>query len=246
MENNFIALPSAWNQSGPTLVVTEPRVQNSKVYRVEKYISLVDEGVSSQSDVSNSHDTLQRLYDHVEQPEMDRAHSELTKEWKSHKSWNPMDSEEEQQEFISGDEDGMSSEGDKPEILTIHDEEIVQKEKVKNELISFQFLTVQDEECSHTKWLTAHNLNEDNYMAARWYTGGLIEPNQVKAVGPAYNNYTGTDWTMVNRLKVIVRQGDLVDADADVIGNPANSELCHGGGAVRAIAVAAGKELDDK
>jgi len=35
---------------------------------------------------------------------------------------------------------------------------------------------------------------------------------------------------MVNVLKVIMRQGDLVDAEADEIVNPANSELCHGGG----------------
>jgi len=47
------------------------------------------------------------LYDHVEQPEVDRAYTELTKEWKSQKTWNPMDSEKEQEEFISGDEDGM-------------------------------------------------------------------------------------------------------------------------------------------
>jgi len=112
--------------------------------------------------------------------------------------------------------------------------------------MSSQLLTVQDEECSHTKWLTAHNLKEDNYIAARWETGGLIEPNQVKALGPAYNNYIGTEWTMVNGLKVIVRQGDLVDAEADVIVNPANSKLCHGGGASRAISVAARKELDDE
>jgi len=96
-------------------------------------------------------------------------------------------------------------------------------------------------------------MKEDNYMAeikegrVRWDTDGdgLIEPNQVKAVGTAYNNYVGTEWIMVNGLKVIVRQGDLVDAEADIIVNPANSELCHGGGAARAISVAAGKELDD-
>jgi len=51
---------------------------------------------------------------------------------------------------------------------------------------------------------------------------------------------------MVNGLKVIVKQGDLVDAEAEVIVNPANSELCNGGGAARAISVAAGKELDDE
>jgi len=66
-------------------------------------------------------------------------------------------------------------------------------------------------------------------------------PSKVIAVGPAYNNYVGTEWTRVNGLKVIVKHGDLVDAVADVIVNPANSELCHGGGAARAISVAAGK-----
>jgi len=82
-ENNFIALPNTGNQPGPTLVVTEPRIENNKIYKVEKYTSLVDTGVSSQSDASISHDTLQRVYDHVEQPEMDRAYTELTEKWKS-------------------------------------------------------------------------------------------------------------------------------------------------------------------
>jgi len=56
-ENNFIALPNTGNEPGPTLVVTEPRVQNNIAYRFEKFISMVDTGVSSRSDVSNSHDT---------------------------------------------------------------------------------------------------------------------------------------------------------------------------------------------
>jgi len=51
---------------------------------------------------------------------------------------------------------------------------------------------------------------------------------------------------MANGLKVIVRQRDLVDAEADVFVNPANRELCHGGGATRAISVAAGKEINDE
>jgi len=244
-ENNFIALPNTCNQPGPRLVVTEPRVQNYEIYRVERYNSLVDTGVSRRSDASISHDKLQRVYDYVEQPEMDRAYTMLTKEWKSQMTWNPMDSEEEQ-ELISGDGNGMSSEGEKPEMLTIHDEEIVQKVDVKNERRSSQLLTVQDEECNHTKWLMAHNLKEDNYMAVRWDTGSLFEPNQVMAVRPAYNNYIGTEWTMVNGLKVIVTQGHLVDAVVDVLVNPANSGLCHGGGTARAISVAAGKELDDE
>jgi len=56
----------------------------------------------------------------------------------------------------------------------------------------------------------------------------------------------GTEWILANGLKVIVRQGDLVDAQADVIVNPANGELSHGGMPARAISVAAKKELDDE
>jgi len=82
---------------------------------------------------------------------MDRAYTELTEEWKSQMTWNPMDSEEEQEELIGGDENGMSSEGEKPEMLSIHDEGIVQKVDVKNELRSSQWVSVQDEECNHTK-----------------------------------------------------------------------------------------------
>jgi len=51
---------------------------------------------------------------------------------------------------------------------------------------------------------------------------------------------------MAHELKVIVRQGELVDVEAEAIVNPANSELCHGGGTARAISVAAGKKLDDE
>jgi len=100
--------------------------------------------------------------------------------------------------------------------------------------------------------MDTHKMEEDDYVTVS-HEGGvhdevdlLIEPNQGIAVGPVYNNYVGTKWIMVNRLKVMVRQGDLVDALADVIVNPANSELCHGDGAARAILVAAGKELGDE
>jgi len=124
--------------------------------------------------------------------------------------------------------------------------------RVENESRASQFLTIQDEECGHTKWLNTQRMEEDDYVTVSHQKGVhdevdiLIEPNQGIAVGPAYNNYVGTVWTMVNGLKVIVRLGDSGDAMADVIVNPANSELCHGGEAARAISVAARKELDDE
>jgi len=74
-----------------------------------------------------------------------------------------MDSEEEQEEFISRDEDRMSGEVEKPEILTIHDEEAVQKVEVKNEPMPSQFLSVQNKECGHTKWMDTHNIKNDDY-----------------------------------------------------------------------------------
>jgi len=52
-ENNLLVLPNTCNQPGPTLVVTEPRVQNKIAYRFEKFISMVDIGVSSRSYISN-------------------------------------------------------------------------------------------------------------------------------------------------------------------------------------------------
>jgi len=42
-----------------------------------------------------------------------------------------------------------------------------------------------------------------------------------------YSYYVGTKWTMRNGLRVIVKQGDLVDVEAEVIINPANGELRH-------------------
>jgi len=80
---------------------------------------LVDDGVSSQSEVSNLHDRSQKVYEHVEQPEMELAYIELAKEWNSSVEWNPIDSEGEQDEFISGDEEGTLSEVQEIKFLTI-------------------------------------------------------------------------------------------------------------------------------
>jgi len=41
----------------------------------------------------------------VEQPEMERVYMELAKKWNSQNTWNPIDKEDEQKEFISGDKD---------------------------------------------------------------------------------------------------------------------------------------------
>jgi len=48
---------------------------------------------------------------------------------------------------------------------------------------------------------------------------------------------------MPNGLKVIIKQGDLVNETTEVIVNPANSLLIHGGGAAKAISMAAGPSL---
>jgi len=206
---------------------------------------LVDDVVSRQSEASNLHDRSQNVDEHVEQPEMELAYIELAKTWNYLVEWNSMDGEGERDEFISGDEVRTSSKGEETEILTIQDEERVQKVVVKKEPRTSQFLTIQDEECDHTKRLDTHNIKKDEYSAicqegrVRWDANCFIEPGQVIAVKPAYNNYVGTEWIMANELKVIVRQGDLLDVEAIV--NPTNSELCHGGGAARAISVAAGK-----
>jgi len=213
---------------------------------------LVDDGVSSQSEASKLHEKLQNRYEHVEQPKIQLAYIELAKEWNSLVEWNPMDSEGEQGKFNSGDKNGMSREDEEPEILTILDEETVQKVVATNEPRASQFLAIQDEECGHTKWLDTHNIKKDDYttMSQEGRVQGdadcIIEPCHVIAVGLAYNNYVGTEWIMANGLKVIVRQGDLVDVEAEVIVNPASSELCHGGGAARAISVATRKKLDDE
>jgi len=75
-------------------------------------------------------------------------------------------------------------------------------------------------------------MKDDDYMVMHQEGadhGGvdlLIDSHRVIAVGPAYNNYVGTEWTMAHGLKVIVRQGDLVDVEAEVIVIPANCELC--------------------
>jgi len=57
-------------------------------------------------------------------------------------TWNPMNYKVEQEDLISGDENGMPSEGEKSEILTI-----------------------QDEECGQTKWWDSRNLKKGDYSA---------------------------------------------------------------------------------
>jgi len=48
---------------------------------------------------------------------------------------------------------------------------------------------------------------------------------------PAHNNnYLGTEWTIENRLKGTVKQGDLADAETEVIVNSANSRSWGRGG----------------
>jgi len=84
-EQNFMLLAKKCNWSVPVLEVMEPCLQNNKLYRVERSILLVDDGVPSQTVAFHSHGTLQKWYEHVEQPEMDRVYIELTKEWNSQK-----------------------------------------------------------------------------------------------------------------------------------------------------------------
>jgi len=178
-------------------VVTKPILQTNKS------ISLA----------SNLPESMQNLCKQVDQLETKRADMELAKVWKlakgenSRMTWNPLLCENDQEELISGDEVGMSSAGGTPNILTI-----------------------QEVECGQTKQLDSNNVKEGDYSAmcqggrARLVADCHIEPNQVIAGGPAYTNYVGTEWIMSNGLKVIVRQGDLVDTEADVIVNQANSD----------------------
>jgi len=51
---------------------------------------------------------------------------------------------------------------------------------------------------------------------------------------------------MPNGLKVLLRQGDLVDETTKVIVNPTNSQLNHGRGAARAISAPTGTILDEE
>lgn len=49
-----------------------------------------------------------------------------------------------------------------------------------------------------------------------------------------------------NGAEIILKQGDITQESVDAIVNPANSELRHGGGAARAIALAGGAEITDQ
>jgi len=123
-ERDFMILAKAWNKSGSTHEVTEQRLKNNEVYKVKRSASLVDDGVSSQSEASNLHVRLQNLYEHVEQPEMERAYIELAKKWNS-----------------SGGGCGEEGECEDPQILTVLNE-TCQEVGVKNESRASQLLTI--------------------------------------------------------------------------------------------------------
>jgi len=236
MEGNNSLPAETCKRSWPTLGITSAVIEGNEVHKNEKDITLGDCGAPTVSEISTLQD-MDKLPGETLYPEIEYADEELH-----------MNSEEEQ-EFSSGDEGGVLIGGEKPEILTLLKEEHALKVEVQNEPKATASMNIQDEECSHTKWETTKDLRDDNYLAVTQMSSSTefpTEPFYIIAVGAANNNYIGTEWIMVNGLKVIVRQGDLVDVEADVIVNPANSELCHGGGAARAILVAAGKELDEE
>jgi len=236
----------AWNRSEPTSDITVAIIERNQVHKEERVIMSVDCPAATLSEVSTLQDRVE-LSSETSYPEMERAYDELTEDWNLQNMFSYMDSEEE--EFCSGDEDGILIKDEKLERVTLLKEEQAQKIEVQKEPRTSQSMNIQDEECSHTKWESTNDLLDGNYLTARQMgisTECLIEPDCQVAEGSTNNNYVGTEWIMVNGLKVIVKQGDLVDVEVEVIVNPANSELCHGGRAARAISVAAGKELDDE
>jgi len=145
-ERNFMLLAKAWNKSDDMHEVAKPRLLNSNVYRIERYATMVEDEVPRQSETSNLHDGVQIMYEHVEQPEMEQAYTELAEEWNSIVKWNP-----------SEDELGEEEECDDSQILTVQSDTIPVI-VVDNRARASQFLTIRDEECGHTKWLDTHSV----------------------------------------------------------------------------------------
>jgi len=232
----------AWNRSEPTSDITFAIIEGNQGYKEERVIMPVDCPAATLSEVSTLQDRVE-MSSETSYPEMKRAYDELTEEWNLQNMLSYMDNEEE--EVSSGDEDGILIER-----VTLLEEEQAQKVEVQKEPRTSQSMNNNDEECYYTKLEATNDYEiEDNYLKVRQRvtsTECLTEPNYQGAEESVDNNYVGKEWIMDNGLKVIVKQGDLVDIEADVIVNPANSELCHGGGAARAISVAAGKELEEE
>jgi len=105
-----------------------------------------------------------------------------------------MDSEEE--EFSSGDEDGILIKDGKLERVTLLKEEQAQKVGVQKEPRTSQSMNILDEKCYHTKWEATNDLIEDNYLKVRQRvtsTECLTEPDYQAAEGSANNNYVGKE-----------------------------------------------------
>jgi len=117
-ERNSMVLAKAWNASSSANEVTKQKLQNSKVYMVERGPSLIDGGVSSQIESSNFYGRLQSLYKHTEQGDVQRAYVGLAKELNSMKIQNR------QGAVIIEGEHRMGERGEAPQILTIQNDTV--------------------------------------------------------------------------------------------------------------------------
>jgi len=103
----------------------------------------------------------------------------------------------------------------------------------------------------HSRWVNISNINDTkirecpyNLLRGEWqdltqqqtpYKNDTDTPIHHITSPKTQNHDIGHEYVMTNGLRVLIRQGDLVDETTEVIVNPANSELNHGKGAARAI-----------
>jgi len=92
----------------------------------------------------------------------------------------------------------------------------------------------------------------DNHADTHRHVAGVIEDYLPRRAGQEYshgslanfgNNSSLKFHTPTSQIAVQVQTGDLTAEDTELIVNPANRHLMHGGGAAKAIAIAAGSSL---
>jgi len=92
----------------------------------------------------------------------------------------------------------------------------------------------------HPKAMAHFSLSQNNPELAKQYSSHILEPEN------KFQNGIEKDFIFFRSKRISVVQGDLTEEDTDVIVNPANINLNHGGGVAAAIVRKGGPKIQEE